>query len=72
VKRRVRPSFYLDVAKEELWLLENAGSETADRWHEYFGKQSNLWKVIPSLVASDKIWSTLAFAPGESKALNGG
>jgi toxin ParE1/3/4 len=40
VKRRVRPSFYLDVAKEELWLLENAGSETADRWHE------SLWKTI--------------------------
>ena len=40
---RVRPAFYLDVAAEELWLLEHAGSEIADRWHE------SLWKTIQFL-----------------------
>lgn len=30
----VRPGFYLDLSREELWLLENAGAEIADRWHE--------------------------------------
>jgi plasmid stabilization system protein ParE len=34
MKRRVRPAFYLDIAHEELWLLEHAGAETADRWHD--------------------------------------
>jgi plasmid stabilization system protein ParE len=34
MKRRVRPAFYLDIAHEELWLLEHAGAEVADRWHE--------------------------------------
>jgi hypothetical protein len=34
MKRRVRPAFLFGVAKEELWLLEHAGAEIADRWHE--------------------------------------
>jgi plasmid stabilization system protein ParE len=36
----VRPSFYYDVAREELWLLRRAGAETADLWHEA------LWDTI--------------------------
>jgi plasmid stabilization system protein ParE len=43
MKRRVRPAFYLDVSREELWLLEHAGSEIADRWHEA------LWKALEFL-----------------------
>jgi hypothetical protein len=34
MKRRVRPAFYQDMAREELWLLEHAGAVVADRWHE--------------------------------------
>jgi hypothetical protein len=29
-----RPAFYEDMAREEIWLLEHAGAEIADRWHE--------------------------------------
>jgi plasmid stabilization system protein ParE len=43
MKRRVRPAFYLDIAAEELWLLERAGADVADRWHE------SLWKTIDFL-----------------------
>jgi len=43
MKGRVRPSFYLDIAEAELWLLEHAGAEIADRWHE------SLWKTIDFL-----------------------
>lgn len=31
---RVRPQFYLDVAEEIQWLIENAGSEVAKAWHD--------------------------------------
>jgi len=43
MNRRVRPAFYLDIVNEELWLLEHAGGEIADRWHE------SLWKTIEFL-----------------------
>ena|SRR6266496_996099 len=43
MNRHVRPSFYFDIAQEELWLLEHAGAETADRWHE------SLWATIEFL-----------------------
>jgi hypothetical protein len=43
MKRRARPAFYLDIAEEERWLLEHAGAEIADRWHE------SLWKIIELL-----------------------
>lgn len=39
----VRPSFYYDIAREELWLLERAGVETTDLWHE------SLWETIQFL-----------------------
>ena len=41
--QRVRPAFFLDVAAEELWLLEHAGADIAGRWHE------SLWKTIEFL-----------------------
>ena len=34
MNRFVRPAFYDDLAREELWLLGHAGAEIADRWHE--------------------------------------
>jgi plasmid stabilization system protein ParE len=43
MKRCVRPAFYRDIAQEELWLLEHAGVEIAERWHE------SLWKTIELL-----------------------
>jgi plasmid stabilization system protein ParE len=43
MKSHVRPAFYQDIAREELWLLEHAGAEVADRWHE------SLWKTIQLL-----------------------
>ena len=30
----VRPAFYEDLAREQLWLLEHSCAEVADRWHE--------------------------------------
>jgi plasmid stabilization system protein ParE len=35
-----RPQFLRDMAREELYLLEKAGAETADRWHE------SLWRTV--------------------------
>ncbi len=43
MKLHVRPAFYVDITEEELWLLEHAGPEIADRWHE------SLWKTIEFL-----------------------
>lgn len=43
MKPHVRPAFYHDIAREELWLLERAGAEVADRWH------GSLWKTIQFL-----------------------
>jgi plasmid stabilization system protein ParE len=34
MKAFARPAFYQDVEREQLWLLENVGSELADKWHE--------------------------------------
>lgn len=34
MKALVRPRFYLDVAEEVEWLLENAGGAVAKAWHE--------------------------------------
>ena len=49
---RVRPAFYEDVAREQLWLLEHATPEVADRWHEavwntisFLQSQPNLGRV---------------------------
>ena len=43
MKIRIRPAFYHDMEREELWLLEHAGSEIADRWHE------KLWHTLAFL-----------------------
>jgi len=43
MKRYVRPALYYDIADTEFWLLERAGTEIADRWHE------SLWKAIEFL-----------------------
>jgi plasmid stabilization system protein ParE len=43
MKIRIRPAFYHDMEREELWLLEHAGSEIADRWHD------NLWHTLAFL-----------------------
>ncbi len=43
MKLLVRPKFYEDITREEIYLLEHAGEETADRWHE------SLWRTIEFL-----------------------
>src|SRR5947208_17090516 len=43
MKRFVRPGFYLDITEAELWLLEHAGADKADRWHEA------LWNTVEFL-----------------------
>ena len=45
MNRFVRPAFYHDLAREELWLLEHAGAEIADRWHEA------VWQTLEYLAA---------------------
>jgi hypothetical protein len=52
---RVRPAFYRDIAHQELWLLEHAGSEIANRWHEALGKASNSSDNTRSSGANDSI-----------------
>ena len=48
MKLIVRPAFYHDLAWEEFWLLEHAGAEIADRWHE------SLWRTLEFLKAKPK------------------
>ena len=43
MKLLVRPKFYEDTSREELYLLEHAGEVTAERWHE------SLWVTIKFL-----------------------
>jgi plasmid stabilization system protein ParE len=43
MKIQIRPAFYHDMVREELWLLEHAGTEIADRWHE------KLWRTLAFL-----------------------
>jgi plasmid stabilization system protein ParE len=43
MKFHIRPAFYGDIAREGYWLLENAGAEIADRWHE------KLWQTLSFL-----------------------
>ena len=45
MKLLVRPKFYEDITREELYLWEHAGADTCDRWHE------SLWKTIEFLAA---------------------
>jgi len=45
MNRFVRPAFYHDLEREELWLLEHAGAEVADRWHEA------VWSTLDYLTA---------------------
>jgi plasmid stabilization system protein ParE len=39
----VRPAFYHDLEREQLWLLENAGAAVADRWF------NAVWETISFL-----------------------
>jgi len=39
----VRPRFYDDIAEEVYWLLEKAGSEVAEHWHE------SVWQTVELL-----------------------
>src|SRR5215510_612379 len=34
MKAVVRPKFYEDLEREQLWLLEHVGQKVADDWHE--------------------------------------
>ena len=45
MKLLAHPKFYEDIAREELYLLEHADAEIADRWHE------SLWDTIDFLDA---------------------
>jgi len=49
MKCLVRPAFYHDITHEELWLLEHAGPEIADRWHE------SLWATLEFLKSNPLI-----------------
>jgi plasmid stabilization system protein ParE len=46
VKLFVRPLFYQDIAEEVYWLLEKAGPEVAESWHQ------SLWKTVELLKTS--------------------
>jgi plasmid stabilization system protein ParE len=46
VKVLVRPRFYEDIAEEVYWLLEKAGPEVAEHWHEA------LWQTVGLLTTS--------------------
>jgi plasmid stabilization system protein ParE len=46
VKVLVRPLFYEDIAEEVYWLLERAGAEVAEHWHQ------SVWQTVYLLRAS--------------------
>ena len=43
----VRPRFYEDIAEEVYWLLERAGSEVTEHWHESVWQTVGLLKTSP-------------------------
>ena len=45
----VRPQFYLDVEEEVYWLLEKAGAEVAQQWH------NALWQTVELLTTQPQI-----------------
>jgi len=45
----VRPQFYRDVEEEVYWLLEKAGAEVAQQWH------NALWQTIELLTTQPQI-----------------
>jgi plasmid stabilization system protein ParE len=47
VKVLVRPRFYEDIAEEVYWLLEKAGAEVAEHWHESVWQTVELLKTSP-------------------------
>ena len=49
MKLIVRPAFYHDLAREEFWLLEHAGAEISDRWHEALWKTLEFLKTNPMI-----------------------
>jgi len=42
-----RPEFLEDVAREEFYLLEHAGAEIADAWHEALWETLGFLNVTP-------------------------
>ena len=49
MKVLVRPLFYADIAEEVYWLLEKAGPEVAEHWHESVWQTVELLKTSPSI-----------------------
>lgn len=49
MKARVRRAFYADIEREKLWLIENAGSEVAQRW------QDAVWETLLFLSAQPEV-----------------
>jgi plasmid stabilization system protein ParE len=47
VKVLVRPRFYEDIAEEIYWLMEKAGSEVAEHWHESVLQTVGLLRTSP-------------------------
>ena len=47
MKVLVRPLFYADIAEEVYWLLEKAGPEVAEHWHESVWQTVELLKTSP-------------------------
>ena len=47
MKVLVRPRFYEDIAEEVYWLLEEAGPEVAEHWHESVWQTVGLLKAAP-------------------------
>ena len=43
----VRPQFYLDIEEEVYWLLDNAGAEVAERWHDAVWQTIEFLKTQP-------------------------
>lgn len=47
MKVLVRPRFYADISEETYWLLEKAGPEVAEHWHESVWQTVELLKTSP-------------------------
>lgn len=44
-----RPKFLEDLTREELWLMEHASVEVADRWHESLGATVDFLAAQPHM-----------------------
>jgi len=49
MKLHVRPAFWLDVERHQVWLIKNVGAEIADKWFEAVWDTAQFLRANPKL-----------------------